>query len=149
MLSVENGLGLTDVEAESAADWLNRRAAIEFQLAELKSDNNRLNSMLRRTGYGQGQIDAHMDIEEENEKLLAQLATYKQQAEAWDFVERMEPEIFKERGFEPEARCWFGGVGYSASGPTKLEAVLALAALLESQQPSDGKAPESQLQGGK
>jgi hypothetical protein len=40
------------------------------ELEKLESEINRLNDMLRRTGYGQGQIDAYAAVCEERDALL-------------------------------------------------------------------------------
>jgi len=51
------------------------------RMCELEADNERLNDMLRKTGYGQGQIDAYAAECEGNERLRSHVALLRETLE--------------------------------------------------------------------
>lgn len=56
-----------------AQDIEKRLASLRAENAALQKDINDLNNLLRAAGWGQGEIDSGACIEEENEKLRAEL----------------------------------------------------------------------------
>lgn len=66
-------------------------AELQAKLDTANSDIDRLNQMLRKTGYGQGQIDAYADECEARERAEEQLAAAK--AENADLVEKYNFEL--------------------------------------------------------
>jgi polyhydroxyalkanoate synthesis regulator phasin len=79
---------ITDEELAAAADWLNRRAETEQQLSEAKQNNRgTLRAIARLFGVQDNQPFNAEELPGRVEQLKAQLATYQQQADAWEKID--------------------------------------------------------------
>jgi hypothetical protein len=79
---------------ETVPRWLQQAEAMQAENKTLRGDVERLNQMLRQTGYGQGQIDAHAAISEEYDGLLEKV---------WAIRDRYPADVFPPDSKTPDA----------------------------------------------